>query len=209
MWFVALQSFIDIAVAWRLGYLLPPWAPCFQRPDGLPSDAGPRSLARSGSSSHELYVHFKVRSLRLPARRRAPSTFQGFFPLRDFSEANPPSGELPSSPSFRPQRFSRSRRFTPRLTLRACFIPLPRPGFTLQGVSPPPSRPALRQANSLLPFAECPLMKSCPLISKDRRRASRVLIQVAIRDCRRGVYSRQLLDPLLSFQPSRDSLQTP
>jgi len=45
-----------------------------------------------------------------------------------------------SSPTFRPQRFSRSRRFAPRCTLRACFIPLPRPGFTVQGVSPPPGQ---------------------------------------------------------------------
>jgi hypothetical protein len=151
MWLVALQSLIGTAVAWRLGYLLPPRTPCFHRPDGLSSDAGPRSLARSGSSSHELYVHFKVRSLRLPARRHAPSTFQGFVPLRDLSEANPPLGELPRSPSFRPQRFSRSRRVTPRLTSRAYFIPLPRPGSTLQGVSPLPSRPALR-------LAICPLV---------------------------------------------------
>jgi hypothetical protein len=40
---------------------------------------------------------------------------------------------------FRPQRFSRSRRFAPSKTVRACFIPLPHPGFALQGVAPLPS----------------------------------------------------------------------
>jgi len=37
---------------------------------------------------------------------------------------------------FRPQRFARSRRFAPPLTLRACFIALPCPGFSLQGFVP-------------------------------------------------------------------------
>jgi hypothetical protein len=34
---------------------------------------------------------------------------------------------------FRPRRFSRPRRLSPPRALRACFIPQPRPGFTLQG----------------------------------------------------------------------------
>jgi hypothetical protein len=41
---------------------------------------------------------------------------------------------------FRPQRFSRSRRFSPLPALWACFIPLPRAGFAFQGFSPPLSR---------------------------------------------------------------------
>jgi len=80
MWLVALQSFIGTAVAWPLGYLLPPRAPCFHRPCGLPSDTGPRSLARPGSSSPELYVHFKVRSLCSPARRRCAEHLPRFRP---------------------------------------------------------------------------------------------------------------------------------
>lgn len=39
-------------------------------------------------------------------------------------------------PLFRPQRFSRSRRFTPPLSLQAYFILQPRSRFTLQGLSP-------------------------------------------------------------------------
>jgi hypothetical protein len=41
---------------------------------------------------------------------------------------------------FRPRRFSRPRRFAPLDALWACFIPQPRPGFTLQGLAPQPSR---------------------------------------------------------------------
>jgi len=43
--------------------------------------------------------------------------------------------EAPSRASFRPQAFSASRRFPPRSTSRACFIPRPRPGFAVQGFS--------------------------------------------------------------------------
>jgi len=39
-------------------------------------------------------------------------------------------------PTFRPRRFARPRRFPLSTTLRACFIPLPRPGFTFQGFVP-------------------------------------------------------------------------
>lgn len=38
--------------------------------------------------------------------------------------------------AVRPQVFATSRRFTPRPTLRACFIPLARAGFSLQGFVP-------------------------------------------------------------------------
>jgi hypothetical protein len=43
-------------------------------------------------------------------------------------------------PWFHPQRFSRSRWFSPPLSLWAYFIPLPRPGFALQGFFPLPSQ---------------------------------------------------------------------
>jgi hypothetical protein len=43
---------------------------------------------------------------------------------------------IPGPPMFRPQRFARSRRFAPPRTLRACFIALPCPGFSLQGFCP-------------------------------------------------------------------------
>jgi hypothetical protein len=52
-------------------------------------------------------------------------------------------------PSVHPRRFSRPRWFPPPVALRACFIPLPRPGFRFRGFLPPirsadssPSRPS-------------------------------------------------------------------
>jgi len=44
-------------------------------------------------------------------------------------------GECQPAAAFRPQVFTTSRRFAPRDALRACFIPLARPGFALQGFS--------------------------------------------------------------------------
>jgi hypothetical protein len=61
----------------------------------------------------------------------------GLHPLRDVSSASPLSTSIPGPSMFRPQRFSRSRRLAPRCPLQACFILLPRPGFSLQGVTPP------------------------------------------------------------------------
>ena len=48
---------------------------------------------------------------------------------------------IPIPPPLRPRRFSRPRRFDPLPTSWVYFTPQPRPGFTLQGFSPPHSRP--------------------------------------------------------------------
>jgi len=72
-----------------------------------------------------------------PTRCRAKRLPWGFVPHRDISPKNPLASELPKSrPMVRPQRFSRSRRLAPLRTLRVCFTPQPRPGFTFQGFSP-------------------------------------------------------------------------
>lgn len=60
---------------------------------------------------------------------------------------------IPGSPTFRPQRFSRSRRVAPPRTSWACFIPLPRAGFTFQGFSPLPSCRCSSQRHPLLMLA--------------------------------------------------------
>jgi len=70
------------------------------------------------------------------ARPATTGAFHGVLrPLRDISSASPRPAGIPSPPLFRPQRFTRSRRFAPRSTLQACFIPLPRPGFRAPGGS--------------------------------------------------------------------------
>jgi hypothetical protein len=89
------------------------------------------------------FLHFReLAASSLPFRadtsRHLP---RGFFPHRDMSEKSPLTVRFPSSHlPFRPQRFSRSRRFAPLFAVRAYFIPLPRAGFAFQGFSPLPSR---------------------------------------------------------------------
>jgi hypothetical protein len=58
---------------------------------------------------------------------------------------------------FRPQRFSRSRRFSPPRAARACFIPQPRVRFPLQGLPPVASRADSSPAHPLsaLPSLSC------------------------------------------------------
>ena len=68
---------------------------------------------RLGGSSHEVPCLF------------APSTSQ--VRRRDGFHA---------TAAVRPQVFATSRRLAPRYALRACFIPLARPGFSLQGLTP-------------------------------------------------------------------------
>jgi hypothetical protein len=58
-------------------------------------------------------------------------------------------------PTFRPQRFSRSRRFAPPGALRVCFTPLPRSRFTPQGLPPTASRAGSSPGRALLPFPPC------------------------------------------------------
>jgi hypothetical protein len=63
--------------------------------------------------------------------------------------------EAPAPAKFRPQVFSTSRRLAPPATLRACFIPLPRPGFSpFRDVVPVPQGPWLVAVT--LPPCRCP-----------------------------------------------------
>jgi hypothetical protein len=117
-------------------------------------------LARRGSSFRELHVPFRV--LRLPTCPRTrpepvlrPSRTAPEAPSMGFCAlfATSASGihtrpGFPPRTSVRPRRFARPRRFSPPPALRVCFTPLPRPGFSLQGVLPRPehepvSRPAV------------------------------------------------------------------
>jgi hypothetical protein len=127
---------------------LPPWTRCFQRNCAVLLDRRFPPLSSAGSSSPALCLLFKVLADSHPpeALSNLEQLPWGLFPHRDLSSQSLPLGELPRSPSFRPQRFSRSRRLPPLSTLRACFIPLPRPGFTPQGISPLPSRATRRRA---------------------------------------------------------------
>jgi len=123
------------------------------RPCGSLADTGPRLLAFPGSSSRELAPLFRVRpagtctslSLHAPSLR-----FLSSFATSTRRVHHP--ANIPGLPLFRPQRFSRSRRFTPHRTLQACFIPQPRPRFTPQGLPPTISRAGSSPAVALLSF---------------------------------------------------------
>jgi hypothetical protein len=61
------------------------------------------------------------------------------------------SRDFPGPTTFRPQAFAASRRFAPRTRLRACFIPLPRPGFSLCSGASLPAQPPFLVGRSLPP----------------------------------------------------------
>jgi hypothetical protein len=70
---------------------------------------------------------------------------------------------------------------TPPHTLRACFIPLPRPGFALQGFSSLPSRLASSTSRALMLFGELHLTASCPATASSTHFTFRALVRAAIR----------------------------
>jgi hypothetical protein len=93
----AVQSVMSTAVADLSGYRTPHRElAVFQRPlVGLPGGTGPRSLARTGSSSHQLLLPFRVPAPTLPCARRRLTPVLGFPPHRDTSPQSPLMGQAP------------------------------------------------------------------------------------------------------------------
>jgi len=148
----------------------------------------------------------------------APSSLPwGFTPLRDMiggvHSAEPhfrsaPRHGHPKPASFRPRRFSRPRRLAPPPTLRACFIPQPRPGFALQGFPLAGSRAGSSPAVALVSFllADCP-----PVLSIGRHQpasASRALLFRRVRCAPRWFRPRPARSPPELVLP-RVSLREP
>jgi len=158
------------------------------RPGGSTSCVVPRSLARTGSSSRELGLLFRVRTApTLPPARMRGAPPMGFpsqsrhQPWRSTCER----GSQPR-PTFRPRCFAHPRRLALSTTSWACFIPQPRPGFTFQGFVPA-TQPARLVA------CPCPPVVDHHLLPPRRRAgtrsgdlAFRALIRVAIRSPRPG-----------------------
>jgi hypothetical protein len=166
----------------RRGLVFPPGL------HGLPCDTGPRSIALTGSSSQQLLLLFRAH---FPLVTRSPAEAGELPPSR----SRPPSRHQYQGstwwqasqvlPWFRPQRFSRSRRFPPPRTLQACFIPLPRPRSHFRGFSRQPAvlarhqpLPSCRYAalacDRVAPFAPAPAAPSsgrcsgCRFVVADR-----------------------------------------
>jgi hypothetical protein len=117
--------------------------------------AVPRSLARPGSSSQEIGLPYRVRAachLPVALELRASSLGSCLPFATEAYEVHLPPG-FPHPTTFRPQCFSHSRRLAPSHTAWAYFIPLPRPGFTPQGVSPLPSRLTSSESRALMSLA--------------------------------------------------------
>ena len=179
----ALQSLICAEVSGVLGYLNPPGAHCFQRLGGFPPTPAPDLRMRTGSSSPERSLSFRVRSCLSPARRsRAPgASLKVSVPIATpVCEVHLPPG-IPCPTTFRPQRFSRSRRVTPSHTFAGLFHPTAASGIRSSGV-------LLAAKPAHLIGGSCPrvvagfcLLVSCPTSASSTRSAFRALIRAAIR----------------------------
>jgi len=159
------------------------------RPGGATSCVVPRSLARSGSSSPELGLLFRVRTAsNLPHARMRGAPSLGF-PSQSRHQHRRSTCERGSQPrpTFRPRCFAHPRRLPLSAASWACFIPLPRPGFTFQGFVPA-AWPA-RLVDELFPpvVGRCCLPPSHLDGSSATDLAFRALIRAAIRDGRRVV----------------------
>jgi hypothetical protein len=134
--------------------LFPPRPRCFQRTHAVFPRCRPPISCEIGFILSCACLPFRVRHHLEPVRTiladfRTPS-LRFLSPSRHRLIESTSRRASHLSPTFRPQRFSHSRRFTPRCALWACFIPLPRPGFTVQGVSPLPGRPDSSPCRPLL-----------------------------------------------------------
>ena len=115
---------------------------------------------------------------------------------------------FPCSPTFRPQRFSRSRWFPPPRALWACFIPLPRTGFRSSGVFPAAELDWLLASRSPLAVQYNRPSRTCARVQFGRPRLQGFVpgsdpLRV------KGGLDLSLPDPLLSFQLPRVCLRLP
>jgi len=160
------------------------------RPGGTTSCVVPHLLAKTGSSSRELGLLFRVRTasnLRRARMRGAPSlgsrSQSRYQPRRSTCEQR-----SQPRPTFRPRRFARPRRLTLSTTSWACFIPQPRPGFTSQGFVPA-TWPGRLVVGPCPPVVDRRLLPPrCRAGSRSGNLAFRALIRVAIRSDHRSVY---------------------
>jgi hypothetical protein len=103
---------------------------------------------------------------------------------------------IPSPTTFRPQRFTRSRRLAPPRALRVCFAALPCPGFRFKGCLLRPSRTTSSVAVTLAPLAAF----ACRLPGASERRVDlKVVLSSRVRSVRRGYSPRRHPCPFLRF----------
>ena len=154
--FAALQSFVCGREAGLSGFPLPRFLAISGGKLGVfRRSPSPKSLARLGFILS--YASLLYRVLPLPVCSVPESTERLPWGCGPSSRHQPTASELQASyrpPPCRPRRFTRPRRFPPRLALWVYFTPLPRPGFTLQGLAPRPQ--PLRLSASACPLVVVP-----------------------------------------------------
>jgi hypothetical protein len=134
----------------RIGLPVPTWASPFPADRWFSLDAGRCSVAREASSSRELYLLFRVRGCLSPARHccqlRAPSlgscSSSRYQPVES-TNRRASHARL----TFRPQRFSHSRRFAPPLAFAGLFHPTTTSRIRSSGVFPAPQPARLIDAS--------------------------------------------------------------
>jgi len=145
------------------------------RRQSLPVSEGPHGIAarrprllRSGSSSRERYLSYRVLRSEPAPRLSAPSPFLGVRPPSRRQPVESTSRGHPEPATFRPRGFSPPRRFPPPPTLRVYFTPQPRPGFALQGVPLRCSRTISSMARALLSLDRVPCRRLAPSAPRTR-----------------------------------------
>jgi hypothetical protein len=131
----------------------------------LSLDAVPRALANPGSSSREPRLFYRVPARHPPDALTPNNLPWSFSPLRDMSVWSPLTSELPKARlTFRPQRFSHSRRLAPPHTVAGLFHPTAAFGIAPQGFSPLPSRLASSTSRPLMSLPSFSSQRVAPLV---------------------------------------------
>jgi hypothetical protein len=149
----------------------------------------PASCMRAGSSSPEPGLSFRVRSCFSPALcpRALGASYRVPLPFATGAREVHSTPGFPHPTTFRPQRFSRSRRVTPSHAVVGLFHPTATSGIRSSGVFLA-TKPARLIAESCpLAVAESRLTTGCPTAASSTRLASRAFIRVAIRCGRQAV----------------------
>lgn len=123
------------------------------------------------------------------------STLLSFWPLQRLRSRGSAYHGLATPATVRPQRFARSRRFTPPETARAYFIPVTLMGFGLQGFSLAKSTDFFRR-----PFLSCRSLWARP-VKVSPESDFRGLILPRDRTTKKVVEALSAADALLAFAP--------
>jgi hypothetical protein len=124
----------------------------FRRRPGIPTHTADRHpsmpttplMASRAPSGHDR------RNRRRPLGRTAPSW--ACIPFGASKSCGSGHRGLATPATFRPRRFSRPRRLTPRNSARVCFAPVTPVGFSSSGLSPPRWSVPLSRSAALLPL---------------------------------------------------------